>query len=40
MRKIMFGKKRIIIFEMANNHIGDLDHGLLMIDIFGKNLKK
>ena len=32
----MFENKPLIVFEMANNHMGDLDHGLLMIDTFGK----
>jgi len=31
----MFNDKPIIVFEMANNHMGDLDHGLLMIETFG-----
>ena len=29
-------KKLLIIFEMANNHMGDVDHGKLMIDQFAQ----
>lgn len=29
-------KKPLIIFEMANNHMGDVDHGKLMIDQFAQ----
>ena len=32
----MFENKPLIVFEMANNHMGDMDHGLLIIDTFGK----
>ena len=36
----MFENKPIIVFEMANNHMGDMDHGLLMINTFGKYVKE
>ncbi len=29
-------KKPLIIFEMANNHMGDVDHGKVMIDEFAE----
>ena len=32
----MFDKKPLIIFEMANNHMGDEDFGLDIINSFGK----
>ena len=32
--------KPLIVFEMANNHMGDMNHGLLMIDTFGKYVKE
>lgn len=28
-------KKPLVIFEMANNHMGDLEHGLRIVDAFG-----
>jgi sialic acid synthase SpsE/quercetin dioxygenase-like cupin family protein len=28
--------KPLVIFEMANNHMGDLEHGLRMVDAFGQ----
>jgi N-acetylneuraminate synthase len=28
-------KKPLVVFEMANNHMGDLDHGLRLVDAFG-----
>lgn len=40
MEEFMFKEKPIIIFEMANNHMGDIDHGLLMVDTFGKFVKE
>jgi len=36
----MLLEKPLFIFEMANNHMGDVNHGLLMINEFGKNIKK
>jgi len=28
-------KKPLVIFEMANNHMGDVEHGLRLVDAFG-----
>lgn len=33
-------KKRLIIFEIANNHMGDVNHGILIIDKFSKFIEK
>ena len=30
----------LVIFEMANNHMGDLDHGLSIIDAYGELAKQ
>lgn len=32
--------KKLIIFEMANNHMGDMTHGKTMITQFGEVAKK
>ena len=36
----MFNNKPLIVFEMANNHMGDMGHALRMIDTFGKYVNK
>ncbi len=28
--------KKLVIFEMANNHMGDVEHGKLIIEEFAK----
>ena len=32
--------KNLIIFELANNHMGDLNHGLKIINSYKKFIKK
>lgn len=32
----MFNEKPLIIFELANNHMGDVEHGLKTVDAFAK----
>lgn len=39
MEAILFNKKPLIIFEMANNHMGDMEHALRIIKVFAKNVK-
>ena len=36
----VFADKQIVVLEMANNHMGDLDHGLHVIRSFGEICKK
>ena len=36
----MFENKPLVVFEMANNHMGNLNHGLLMVETFGKYVSK
>ena len=37
---MLSNKNPLIIFEMANNHMGDVDHGLNIIDVYGKLAKE
>ena len=37
---ILMSDKPLIIFEMANNHMGSLNHGLEIIESFGKFAKE
>jgi len=32
----VFADKQIVILEMSNNHMGDIDHGIKLIDTFGE----
>lgn len=36
----VFTDKKIVILEMANNHMGDIEHGINLINEFGKICKK
>src|SRR5687767_626104 len=31
----MEARKPLVVFEMANNHMGDVAHGIAMVDAFG-----
>ena len=32
--------KKLVVFELANNHMGFIDHGIKIINTYGKLIKK